>query len=160
MHIRYFHLPCMEIDLLKCGKKTSRELQRYSIFAERGYFYKVHIKRNPPWHRTVSLRLKEGYGFEKRWIYLKSQPRYSKCNLNMKGDFQNWGFFAEIRCFVFCLKWPHLIDLSLSEKRNLYARIILFVHSETPQLKLKKCRQHPPRFWVTRVGIWAGLKAG
>ena len=44
MQIRYFHLPCMEIDLLKCGKKTSRELQRYSIFAERGYFYRVHIK--------------------------------------------------------------------------------------------------------------------
>ena len=63
-------------------------------------------------------------------------------------------FFSRVTPF------HYLIALSLSEERNLYARMNLFVHIETPQLKLKKCRQHPPRFWVTRVGIWAGLGTG
>ena len=58
MHIRYFHLPCMEIDLLKFGKKQVvnykdiQYLQKEAIFIE--YL-----------HRTVSLCFKEGYGFEK-----------------------------------------------------------------------------------------------
>ena len=52
----------MEIDLLKFGKKQVvnykdiQYLQKEAIFIE--YL-----------HRTVSLCFKEGYGFEKSWIF-------------------------------------------------------------------------------------------
>ena len=65
-------------------------------------------------------------------------------------------FFSKVTPF------HYLIDLTffLAKKRNLYARMNLFVHSETPQLKLKRMSAPSPSILGYPGGHLGGLEDG